>query len=90
MREALQWLSISFGAIAAVLWLFASIQKVPFREERDETGTFPVAIIDTDSKGKQVDVLKTAERQTFWNGLAAGAASVSAACQALSQWLQGS
>lgn len=87
MRDLVLWLGILSGALAAGLWLYASKQRVPFRNEKQQTGTYPLAMVDVDDEGNKIDILKTAERQTFWNGWAAGAASIAAICQALSPLL---
>ena len=47
-------------------------------EERDEDGTHPAAMTVRSKKGRQIDVLKTAARQTRWNRWAAVAAALAA------------
>jgi hypothetical protein len=81
------WLEVA-SAISAlgagVLWTCASFQKVEYVERRDEQGLIPATITEINGD-KRVDVLRTVERQTKWNGLAASAAS--AFSQALSLFL---
>ena len=67
-----------FSVVAAVLWTFASYQKVSVSDnERDEAGMRPFRLIRTDGADR-TDILKTSERQTFWNGWAALAAAIAA------------
>lgn len=81
-KSLLVFVAAAFGLIAAVLWALASYQRVRHDpKEVDEQGLHPFAIVET--KGN-VDVLKTADRQTRWNGWAALAASIAAAAQAAS------
>jgi hypothetical protein len=84
MKTAIVVIAAVGGLIAAVLWAFASLQKVPFDpDEVDEHGMHPFAMTDT-VRGRTIDVLKTADRQTRWNAYAAMSASIAAACQAAS------
>jgi hypothetical protein len=73
-------LAAGFGLAAAGLWIFASFQYV-----EPETGS-PFESQDTlisvvDRGGRVVDVIATAARQTYWNGMAALAAAGAAICQ---------
>jgi hypothetical protein len=68
-----------FSVVAAVLWTFASYQKVSVSDnERDETGMRPFRLIRTDGADRTDILMKTSERQTFWNGWAALAAAIAA------------
>ncbi len=87
MREVLSWISIVAGAVAAGLWFFASVQFVRYRDQTDEKGWGPAALVEERDDGTSVDVWKTASRQTYWNAWAALAASIAAGCQVATQML---
>lgn len=87
MREVLSWVGIVAGAAAAGLWLFASVQFVRYRDDVDEKGWAEAAHIEVRDDGTEVDVWKTASRQTYWNAWAALAASIAAGCQVATQLL---
>jgi hypothetical protein len=73
-------LAAFFGLAAAVLWIFASYQRVaPETKSRFESQDALISIFD--HNGRPVDVIATAARQTYWNGLAALAAAGAALCQ---------
>jgi len=79
MKQTLLWISAVFYIISAALWLYGAAQTVTFDpEERDEDGTHPAAMTVRSKKGRQIDVLKTAARQTRWNRWAAVAAALAA------------
>ena len=61
-----------FWSLAAFVWVNAATTNKP-----DKDGWYPAQI---SSNG--VDVVMTAQRQTFWNRFAAVAACLAAACQA--------
>jgi hypothetical protein len=86
IKTALTWGAAIFGLTAAALWAYASYQSVAFDpDERDEGGWHPAAIVERTGT-READVIKTAKRQSYWNGLAALAASVAAICQVLLLW----
>jgi hypothetical protein len=73
-------LAAVFGMAAAGLWIFASYQRVaPETGSPFESEDIMIAIADRD--GNAIDVIATASRQTYWNGLAALAAAAAAICQ---------
>jgi hypothetical protein len=73
-------LAAVFGVAAAGLWIFASYQHVePESKSRFESQDAMITILD--HRGRPVDVIATAARQTYWNGLAALAAAAAAICQ---------
>jgi hypothetical protein len=84
MKAILVSVSALLGIVAAGLWIFASYQEVHYDpEERDESGLYPAVI--TEQKGERtIDVLKTAENQTKWNGWAALVTGLAALANALS------
>jgi hypothetical protein len=86
IKEIVTWGSALFALVAALLWAFASFQKVRALseeglEKRFRDSLIPMQIIETNGN---VDILDTAARQTYWNGWAALAASIAAILQALS------
>jgi len=66
-----------FASIAALLWLGSTMAKA-----KADPASTDFRIVDNG-----VDVLETAKLQVRWNRWAAAAASVAAACQAVSTYL---
>jgi hypothetical protein len=57
-------------------------------DELDEEGMHPLAFTEVHRSGKVIDILKTAARQTYWNGWAALAAAAAALAQAVATALE--
>ena len=74
--EILTWMAAAFGCGAALLWFKATVVTVIADSNSNEFQ------ITEEKGGKRVDVLETADRQTWWNRWAAAAASIAALCQA--------
>lgn len=69
-------MAAAFGCGAALLWFKATVVTVIADSNSNEFQ------ITEEKGGKRVDVLETADRQTWWNRWAAAAASIAALCQA--------
>ena len=83
MKALLTWAAVVFAMLAAVLWFMATKVRFEYREVEDETGMFPAAITRMEGN-RRIDLLETAERQTWWNMWAALATAASAVCQGIS------
>ncbi len=83
MKTLLTWAAAVFGIFAAILWFTATVVRLEHREVRDEAGTFPAAIVRVEGT-RRIDVLATADRQTWWNMWAALATGIAAVCQSVS------
>jgi len=80
IKLALGVLAAVFGLAAAALWIFASYQHVaPETKSPFESQGFLISTVDRN--GRAIDVIATAARQTYWNGLAALAAAIAAIFQ---------
>ena len=88
--KVLTWTSTTYAFIAAVLWLFASIQKVTWDDSWYDRQTKPVPAspMEISQNGREVDTYRTAKAQTSWNARAALATAISVFCQATAQILQ--
>lgn len=73
MKAVLTWCVVVFSFLAAGFWFWSSKTKVP--PDPDYKG---FKLISEDGT---VDVLRTAESQTYWNRWGACAAGAAAACQ---------
>ncbi|MEQ1704550.1 MAG: hypothetical protein ABL867_01095 [Rickettsiales bacterium] len=81
IKNILIYSSAIFTFVAACLWFYACIVKVPPIENQDGMSDFTITSID--DKGNKADILKTAEQQTRWNKYAAGASAIAAFFQAI-------
>jgi hypothetical protein len=84
----LNWGSVAFGLVAAGLWFYATVAKV---EDRS-TGNWDNPPLTTTHKGRTIDILATAAKQTRLNSYAAAVtalASLSAALSLLTTQLWG-
>lgn len=79
MTAAVQILSGLFALAAAVLWLIASLTKIP---DRILTGPLKGSLFDVFD-----EIHVSLARQSRWNALAAGCAAVAALLQALQNFL---
>ncbi len=88
-KAIVTWASFTAGFVAAALWWKASTIAVrPLTaEELAKDPWQSAAIIEIDPKGREIDTLLTLKAASRLNALAAIAAGVAAACQALAQVL---
>jgi hypothetical protein len=82
IKSALTYFAAGTALVAAVLWLRSAIVTVAPSDEIDNTGWQDAQIILDTNKG-EIDFIQTAKAQSYWNMLAAIAASISAAAQGL-------
>ena len=81
MKSAvLNWATIGFGFLAAILWLKSTLTKVPANPDSTD-----FQITDT-GMGRPYDVLETMKRQVVWNRWAALATAVAVLTQAVSMF----
>lgn len=73
LKVAVTWSAAFFALLAALLWLKASVVKVPPQRTPDASGWIPASYGTSD-----MDVARTAIAQSRWNAWAAGAAAASA------------
>ncbi|WP_085614935.1 MULTISPECIES: hypothetical protein [unclassified Pseudomonas] len=78
LKTLLVGVSAVTGIASAVLWVFSANARVPYKDRYNDDGS-PIGTI---SDGK-TDFILTAARQGRFNAWAAGAASVTAALQAI-------
>ncbi|WP_286912150.1 MULTISPECIES: hypothetical protein [unclassified Pseudomonas] len=78
LKTLLIGISAVTGVASAVLWVFSATAHVPYEARYHDDGS-PVGTV---SDGK-TDFILTAEKQGRFNAWAAGAASVTAALQAI-------
>ena len=71
-------LSAAAAFLAAILWFRSTRDEIPVDPEDQE-----MTLISEKRGGRKIDILKTAERQTWWNKWAALAAGVAALFQAV-------
>jgi hypothetical protein len=88
-KSCATWASAAFALLAAVLWWQSSSATVYAAQHLkltpgSYTDGWDDGAIAQDAKGRNYDVIATAIRQGYWNRLAALAACVSAALQAIS------
>ena len=81
IRATLQWVSITFGAIAAVFWLLSAM--VPMPKGRFSVTTFDLGGIAVGSSQQGIKLLEALARQSTLSAIGAVAASVSATAQVL-------
>jgi hypothetical protein len=84
MKSCLLWASAVFGLVAALLWFYATIVKVDYRRTLKKDGSPEPAITEDENGGREINVLETAKKQTYWNMWAALATGLSMLCQAFS------
>ncbi len=81
MGKYMEWASMLFAAVSALLWLRASLVEIKVPKVSLPFQNPPLVMVKPN--GTAVDILATAHRQTRLNAYAAGCASVAAACIAL-------
>ncbi|MEJ0051584.1 MAG: hypothetical protein WDN02_10315 [Methylovirgula sp.] len=85
MKAVLLDIAAVSGFTSCALWFYAAVQRVPYDpNEVDEQGMTPWALHQREKDGRQVDILKTADKQTYWNRWAALAAGIAALANAIS------
>ena len=73
-----------FSLSSCLMW-FKSASVQVFHDE-NAGGMTGVLLTKQTSKGR-VDILKTADEQTYWNKMAAGSAAAAAICQVALTWI---
>jgi hypothetical protein len=85
MKVLMLWVSVISGFGAAFLWFLATVVTVKYKYASKDTPGFTITA--TDDRGRVIDVLATANKQTWWNMLAAVATGISMSAQAVSLML---
>ena len=76
----INWAIAVFSFFAAICWLRAGFVKISYIDD----GTSFSLSNEDDRTCEKTDILKTADRQTYWNRWAAGAAAIAAMLQSVS------
>ena len=82
MKTVLTWVAVGFAALGTFLWIKASIVRLEYKPVVDEHGMFGLTMTRREGS-RDIDILATAERQTWWNMWAAAATGFSVLFQAL-------